>query len=170
MAKPQVRRSSARSGSAAARRVEERGSRFQGWRTTDEEEVERRRLRAEAEGLAVRSLEPAYRPFATYAVTSAADGRDEGRKYRVELRTLAERLNTCSCPDHRVNGLGTCKHVEAVLRHLSGRGGIADPRRRRCRRSHAARGRRGDVHRALPGDRERVLTRRRASQARRESP
>ena len=122
MAKPQVRRSSARSGSAAARRVEERGSRFQGWRTTDEEEVERRRLRAEAEGLAVRSLEPAYRPFATYAVTSAADGRDEGRKYRVELRTLAERLNTCSCPDHRVNGLGTCKHVEAVLRHLSGRG------------------------------------------------
>ena len=122
MAKPQVRRSSRRSGSTAARRVEERSSRFQGWRTTDEEEVERRRLRAEAEGLAVRSLETAHRPFATYAVTSAAGGRDEGREYRVEVRSLAERLNTCSCPDHRVNGLGTCKHVEAALRHLSGRG------------------------------------------------
>jgi hypothetical protein len=24
-------------------------------------------------------------------------------------------MNSCACPDYRVNGLGTCKHIEAVL-------------------------------------------------------
>src|SRR5207248_5097158 len=27
----------------------------------------------------------------------------------------------CECVDFRINGLGTCKHVEAVLLHLQGR-------------------------------------------------
>jgi hypothetical protein len=83
----------------------------------------RRRLRAEARPLAVRALESTYHPFATYAVGSAAEDTDESREYTVEIRSLSERLNSCSCPDHRVNGLGTCKHVEAVLLHLAAKGG-----------------------------------------------
>ena len=41
--------------------------------------------------------------------------------YSVELRSLAERVFSCTCTDFRINGLGTCKHVEAVLLHLEAR-------------------------------------------------
>ncbi len=42
--------------------------------------------------------------------------------YRVEIRSLTEPLNTCSCQDHRMNRLGTCKHIERVLQGLLRRG------------------------------------------------
>src|SRR5262249_31246846 len=32
-----------------------------------------------------------------------------------------QRQFACDCVDFRINGLGTCKHVEAVLWHLEGR-------------------------------------------------
>ena len=35
--------------------------------------------------------------------------------YRVEIRSLSERYNSCSCQDYRMNRLGTCKHIERVL-------------------------------------------------------
>jgi len=38
--------------------------------------------------------------------------------YVVEIRSLDQPLNTCSCQDHRMNGLGTCKHIERVLQYL----------------------------------------------------
>ncbi len=41
--------------------------------------------------------------------------------YVVEIRSLTEALNTCSCQDHRMNGLGTCKHIERVLQYLAHR-------------------------------------------------
>jgi hypothetical protein len=41
-----------------------------------------------------------------------------GASYRVEVRSLDERINHCTCPDFAVNRLGTCKHVEAVLHRL----------------------------------------------------
>ncbi len=44
------------------------------------------------------------------AASSSAGGR-----YEVEIRDLAGRTNSCGCVDHRVNGLGTCKHIEGVL-------------------------------------------------------
>ncbi len=37
------------------------------------------------------------------------------RTWRVEIRSVAERINHCTCPDFATNRLGTCKHVEAVL-------------------------------------------------------
>ena len=37
------------------------------------------------------------------------------------MRSLARRVFSCTCTDFRVNGLGTCKHVEAVLLHLEAR-------------------------------------------------
>ncbi len=42
--------------------------------------------------------------------------------YRVEIRALDRRNNSCTCPDFRVNGLGACKHIEAVLARLRRRG------------------------------------------------
>ncbi len=134
MAEQRRRPSAARGkGSGAARKVVQRKPRFLGWRTTDEEEIERRRLRAEAEPLEVRPIETTHHPFASFAVGSG--GREPGKpdggpkdrvdhqvEYRVEIRSLDEHLNTCSCPDHRINGLGTCKHVEAVLLRLAEEG------------------------------------------------
>jgi hypothetical protein len=122
MPEPRRRRSDHR----AAREVQDHKPRFLGWRTSDEDEIERRRLRAEAEDLAVRDLEPACHPYGTFAVVSGTGDGEDSREYRVEIRSLAERWNTCNCPDHRVNGLGTCKHLEAVLRHLARDDGARD--------------------------------------------
>jgi SNF2 family DNA or RNA helicase len=38
--------------------------------------------------------------------------------YKVSLRDNITSSNFCSCPDFKVNGLGTCKHVEYVLHSL----------------------------------------------------
>ncbi len=52
--------------------------------------------------------------FADYQVVSPASG---GR-YRVALRGFESGDSYCDCPDYRVNTLGTCKHIEAVIAHL----------------------------------------------------
>jgi superfamily II DNA or RNA helicase len=84
--------------------------RLQGWRSTDDEEIERRRQRAATEPLAIEPIESAHPVFGTFRVSS-----DAGSSYEVEIRSLTQRDNSCGCPDFQVNGLGTCKHVEAVL-------------------------------------------------------
>ena len=38
--------------------------------------------------------------------------------YQVEIRSLSEHLNSCSCQDHRMSKLGTCKHVERALQFI----------------------------------------------------
>ncbi len=55
-------------------------------------------------------------PFCDYAVTSSS-----GSCYTVEIRSIRERINSCGCPDHRTNRLGTCKHIEGALRRLTRR-------------------------------------------------
>jgi len=40
------------------------------------------------------------------------------KTYKVSIRDNENSHNFCSCPDFRVNGLGTCKHIENVLLHL----------------------------------------------------
>lgn len=53
-----------------------------------------------------------------------------GAAWRVEIRSVTERLNTCTCPDFATNRLGTCKHVEAVLHRIRRRrGGAREPSR-----------------------------------------
>jgi superfamily II DNA or RNA helicase len=86
------------------------------WRTTDEEEIELRRERAREEQPRIRNLEPEWQIFSRFEVISKS-----GMTYSVELRSLANRLFSCTCTDFRVNGLGTCKHVEAALLHLEAR-------------------------------------------------
>jgi superfamily II DNA or RNA helicase len=100
-----------------AKKVQQKSPGFQGWNTTDAEEVERRRWRGSTDIAAVESLEPAYPIFGTFRARSAA-----GSSYEVEIRSLTALENSCSCPDWRVNGLGTCKHVEGVLDWLRRKG------------------------------------------------
>ncbi len=40
-----------------------------------------------------------------------------GNRYKVAVRSDEDHTNFCSCMDFKTNGLGTCKHIEAVL-HL----------------------------------------------------
>ena len=62
--------------------------------------------------------------FGSFRVRSAGGG-----SYEVEIRSLDQPLNSCGCADHRVNGLGTCKHIEGVLARLRQRGVRAFRRR-----------------------------------------
>lgn len=80
------------------------------WRSTDEMEVMRRIQRAREEKHAISNLKPQHAVFSTFAVKSPS-----GMTYQVEVRDLAARAFSCTCPDFRTAGLGTCKHVEATL-------------------------------------------------------
>ena len=86
------------------------------WRTTDADEILKRQLRAREERPRIVNLAPAHPVFSDFAVHSSS-----GLDYRVEIRDVANRQFSCTCTDFRINGLGTCKHVEAVLLHLARR-------------------------------------------------
>ncbi len=80
------------------------------WRTTDKDEILRRVQRARDEKHAIINLDPQHPVFSQFRVNSPS-----GMIYQVEIRDLNERAFSCSCPDFRISGLGTCKHVEATL-------------------------------------------------------
>ena len=105
----------------------QRRARPSGWSTSDADEIERRRLRGVNEAIRVEFLTQNHDFFGSYHTHSAG-----GQRYRVEIRSLAEPINSCDCPDHRVNGLGTCKHIEATLYRLQHR------RKRAFRKATAA--------------------------------
>lgn len=86
------------------------------WRTTDEDEINRRRLRAREEVMKVTNLRKDTPLFSTFRVDSPS-----GFTYTVEIQDVANRVFTCTCTDYRINGLGTCKHIESVLAHLEKR-------------------------------------------------
>lgn len=86
------------------------------WRTTDEEEIQRRIQRARDEKHSVHPLADDHPVFSTFAVKSPS-----GMTYQVEIRDLGARAFSCTCPDFRTAGLGTCKHVEATLLWLKRR-------------------------------------------------
>lgn len=86
------------------------------WRTTDEDEVNRRRKRAGEESFTIRNRDSRFPIFSNFTVKSGS-----GMIYDVEIRDVSTRRFACSCQDFRKNGLGTCKHVEAVLLNLEGR-------------------------------------------------
>lgn len=86
----------------------------QDWRSTDEQEIARRRLRALENPPAVRNLEPSRRIHSRFEVTSF----ESGQNYQVEIIDLSQRLFYSTSPDFTNAGLGTCKHTESVLIHL----------------------------------------------------
>jgi superfamily II DNA or RNA helicase len=86
------------------------------WRTTDDDEINRRRARAQSEDFKITNATPAHPIFSNFQVKSGS-----GLTYSVEVRDLGQRQFACQCVDFRINGLGTCKHVEAVLLWLQAR-------------------------------------------------
>ncbi|HKX60955.1 MAG TPA: SNF2-related protein [Verrucomicrobiae bacterium] len=86
------------------------------WRTTDTDEINRRRLRAREESFVITNATPAHPIFSNFRVKSAS-----GLTYSVEVRGLDLSASGCDCVDFRSNGLGFCKHVEAVHLYLKAR-------------------------------------------------
>jgi hypothetical protein len=103
-----------------ARAVLDRPAPAQGWLTTDEGEIAIRRWRGLTEIIEIESLESGHPFFGTFRTRSGTGGC-----YEVEVRSLTEASNSCGCIDHRVNGLGTCKHIEGVIAALHRRGASA---------------------------------------------
>ncbi len=87
-----------------------------GWNSSDQEEIERRIARAEQESFDIRSGSAKGEVFSDWLVS-----REDGGAYRIEVRSLEAATNSCDCKDFQVNGLGTCKHIEAVLLKLNDR-------------------------------------------------
>ncbi|MEZ5449763.1 MAG: DEAD/DEAH box helicase [Thiolinea sp.] len=56
--------------------------------------------------------------FGAWKVNSITDDTFFSHRYRVNIRSLSERNNYCTCPDFATNQLGTCKHIEGVLHKL----------------------------------------------------
>src|ERR1051326_1285107 len=83
------------------------------WRTTDQDEINKRRLRGQTEAFTISNLDPRHAVFSNFGVASRS-----GMTYSTEIRDLRHKQFACDCVDFRTNGLGTCKHVEAVLVHL----------------------------------------------------
>ena len=86
------------------------------WRTSDEDEILKRRLRAREETFRIENLVPSAPIFSNFKIHSAS-----GLSYCAEIREIAPPLFSCTCTDFRINGLGTCKHIEALLLHLARR-------------------------------------------------
>lgn len=86
------------------------------WRTTDADEINRRRLRAQSESFQIHPQDGQHPIFSTFSVSSGS-----GRLYTVEIRSVFRKRFACTCVDFRINGLGTCKHIEATLLYLEAR-------------------------------------------------
>lgn len=83
-----------------------------GWATTDELERAIREERGREEEMSVRKARKGTGLFGDYVVTTGTGPSKD--VYRVELRTLGDCGNWCSCPDFAKSGLGMCKHIACV--------------------------------------------------------
>lgn len=72
-----------------------------------------RQARAEQEKMKINSADKTI-PWTDYAVTN----HSSGKTYRVALRGFEPGVSYCSCPDFKINTLGTCKHLIRVERYV----------------------------------------------------
>jgi ERCC4-related helicase len=86
------------------------------WRTTDADEINKRRQRAREESFVITNTDARHPIFSNFRVKSAS-----GLTYSVEIRGLSGQQCACDCVDFRTNGLALCKHTEAVLLYLQAR-------------------------------------------------
>ncbi|MGR8934586.1 MAG: SNF2-related protein [Gammaproteobacteria bacterium] len=56
--------------------------------------------------------------FGTWQASSITSATHWPQVYQVQIRSLTQRSNYCTCPDLANNRLGTCKHIEAVLHRI----------------------------------------------------
>ncbi len=75
-------------------------------------QIERRRKRGE-EDIAKITNKGSHPVYSVFETKSYSD-----RIYTVRIRSLTERLNSCTCADYHAGGVGTCKHIEGVLAGL----------------------------------------------------
>lgn len=102
-----------------------------------EDELEQRAIaeraqRAKTERFRLKSKAPET-PWTDYTVTSVASGKT----YRVALRGPERGDSFCSCPDYRVNTLGTCKHILYALSRVQDRFTVAERSEPYCRHNFA---------------------------------
>ena len=57
--------------------------------------------------------------FGIWKASSILSATHWQQTYQVQIRSLDQRMNYCTCPDLASNRLGTCKHIEAVLHYAS---------------------------------------------------
>ncbi len=57
--------------------------------------------------------------FGDWLASSVSTMSHFSQQYRVQIRSLHRRANSCNCPDFSVNQLGPCKHIEAVLHKIA---------------------------------------------------
>lgn len=98
-----------------AKKVEEKKIDNTNWNTTNEDEIERRKVRAAVEKIHVEQLGRDHNYYTSFVVFSDQWASHDTAKYLVEIRSLNEKINSCNCIDFQTNGLGTCKHIEKVL-------------------------------------------------------
>ena len=81
--------------------------------TLEEWQIALRRQFAYKQNFIIRNVgnHPVFSDFMVYNPQS-------GNEYKVAIRDYEFGMNFCSCPDFKKNGLGTCKHIEYVLKQL----------------------------------------------------
>jgi len=84
---------------------------------TDEESIVLRQQSAEKEAAPVTRVGMLDDFYGVFDVAST----QWDHPYRVEIRSLADRVNSCSCQDYRMNRLGCCKHIERVQQYAQHR-------------------------------------------------
>ncbi len=57
--------------------------------------------------------------FGSWEASSITSSTHRPQTYKVQIRSLKDRINYCGCPDFAINQLGTCKHIEAVLHQIN---------------------------------------------------
>ncbi len=62
--------------------------------------------------------------FGIWQATSIISATHTKKSYQVQIRSLDQRMNYCTCPDLATNRLGTCKHIEAVLHYRQEQTGL----------------------------------------------
>lgn len=61
--------------------------------------------------------------FGAWQASSIVSSTHWQKSYQVQIRSLDQRMNFCTCPDLASNRLGTCKHIEAVLHYAKKQSG-----------------------------------------------
>ena len=108
-----TKKKSKRKGGKVAKKVLSRKLAKPGF-PTDEESIVLRKISAEKENASVLRLGHKGDFYGIYEVGSS----QWSELYTVEIRSLEKRINTCTCQDHHMNHLGTCKHIERVLQFI----------------------------------------------------
>lgn len=110
--------------------------------------IAERAQRAKKERFRLKSEDPTT-PWTDYTITSSLSGKT----YRVALRGPERGDSFCSCPDYRVNTLGTCKHILYALSRAQDRftaAQRAEPYRRHNFAVHLTYGRNIELRLAAP--------------------